>query len=248
MWDLKGVGKGNIVSGNWSHAGLLFDGVDSLVEINNESAYDVGTDDWTLFSILRSSAINNGEILGKGGDNTNGVRYKIVVDTYEYGGSFGVEIDDNGNGGGIGKKNVFSTTPFNDGIDHTIMGVKDGNNLRLYIDGIEDSNSPVDISGMTSLDTSLPLVIGNFWDMDTSAYSTYQWLQGIVLHAGIYKRALSSSQIYTITAEPYSNILVPQYWFMADFGAFAAGWTGKICGVTNPSKICGVPTSSVEAV
>ena len=28
----------------------------------------------------------------------------------------------------------------------------------------------------------------------------------------------------------------------------AAGWTGKICGVTNPSKICGVATSSVEAV
>ena len=26
------------------------------------------------------------------------------------------------------------------------------------------------------------------------------------------------------------------------------GWTGKICGVTNPSKICGVPTSDIGEV
>ena len=28
----------------------------------------------------------------------------------------------------------------------------------------------------------------------------------------------------------------------------AAGWTGKICGVINPSKICGVPTSDIAKV
>lgn len=30
--------------------------------------------------------------------------------------------------------------------------------------------------------------------------------------------------------------------------AAAAGWTGKICGVTNPSKICGVDVADIAKV
>ena len=42
----------------------------------------------------------------------------------------------------------------------------------------------------------------------------------------------------SLLLEDGSNMLVLEY----------LGWTGKICGVTNPSKICGVPVCDIEEV
>ncbi len=33
-----------------------------------------------------------------------------------------------------------------------------------------------------------------------------------------------------------------------EFVSDTTGWTGKICGVTNPSKICGVLTADIGGV
>jgi len=43
-------------------------------------------------------------------------------------------------------------------------------------------------------------------------------------------------------------LAVPPFWGSFGSEEEATGWMGKICGVTNPSKICGVPTSDVGEV
>jgi len=171
---------------------LDFDGADDYVEIADESNFDFGTGDWILGCWFKSDLAHNGTLAGKGADGAGGIRYKIyVLDT----GAIAVEIDDNGVG--IGKVNVTSTatTYGNDGLWHYIVGVKDGNNLRLYIDGTEDAISPANITGMASLNTDYPVVIGKIYNSAGAEY--YQFFDGIMDEVRISSTARSADWIET---------------------------------------------------
>ncbi|MFX1272710.1 MAG: LamG-like jellyroll fold domain-containing protein, partial [Promethearchaeota archaeon] len=67
------------------------------------------------------------------------------------------QIDDN-----TVAKSVTSTSTYGDNLWHHVSLVRDGNYLRLYIDGVEDPNSPTDITGYGSLDESESFYIGAF--------------------------------------------------------------------------------------
>jgi hypothetical protein len=93
---------------------------------------------------------------------------------------------------GVGVQ-VESDTLANDDVWRYIVGVRDGNNLRLYINGVEDPNSPTDITGYGNIDISDPLFIGA--GTNGTGGSPGNWLNGSVSSVQIYNRALSPAEV-----------------------------------------------------
>jgi len=208
--DLSGNGNhGEFNGAKWAGsergACVIFDGTDDFVEVANESKFDFGTEDWTLSCRFKSGIDHDGTLVGKGVDGAGGIRYKLKIDVS---GSVMVEIDDNGVG--IGKANVTSTatTYGDDGIWHHVVGAKDGNNLRLYIDGTEDGASPADITGMASLNTNYPVIVGKIYN--DAGIDFYQFFNGLIDDLPIFDTALSTTQIKFLSENPYFMYQIPE--------------------------------------
>ncbi|MBT4763486.1 DUF2341 domain-containing protein [bacterium] len=146
-------------SGAWNdgatgkiNASMEFDGTDDYLSMGDKSTHDWGSGDGTVSAWFKTSTAGIQDIVQNGSYSTNAKSYTILLDTNS---KFAVSIDDN-----TTAKAVISDTSGNDGLWHHIVGVRDGNDLRLYIDGIEDANSPTDITGYGDIDISDPLMIG----------------------------------------------------------------------------------------
>jgi hypothetical protein len=128
-----------------------FDNVQDQINCGDQASLNMGSGDFSLSLWFNYDGVNKGPLAGKGSYGTNGIRYYIALDTTE--GLVKGEIDDNG---GSGKKVITSTATYNDNLWHQAVLVRDGNNLRLYIDGVEITGSPIDITGYGNLDLALP--------------------------------------------------------------------------------------------
>jgi len=62
--------------------------------------------------------------------------------------------------------------------------------------------------------------------------------------AGKYAWLPDGSIVFVSEEDAASN----DTWIFTDGVVEDTGWTGKICGVTNPSKICGVAVADVDCV
>jgi len=126
---------------------------DKWTNCTKSSSLNMGSGDLTLetwFRVKPGANVKNGQpnsgpFAGKGSIGTNGKRYMLMI--FETG-----QID-----GGIDDdtvpKNVTSTAGgYDDNAWHYAAVVRGGNYLRLYVDGSEVPNSPVDITGYGSID------------------------------------------------------------------------------------------------
>jgi len=93
---------------------------------------------------------------------------------------------------------------------HHIILRKTGSTLQFYIDG-----QPKGSNTITAESSSDGFLFGTDKDKIESATNAN------ILASHFYNSAITSAEIAQLYAEPYANILVPQYWFMADFGAAA---------------------------
>jgi len=179
---------------NIGSSAIPLDGLSDFINCGDDASLKFGTGDFSLSCWFKSGVTQNGTLIGKGADGVGGVRYKIsICDT----GAIQVEIDDNGVG--VGKVNIASAdmTYGDDGSWHYAVGVKDGNSLRLYVDGIEDANSPADLTGMASLNTEHPAAIGRIYN----AVVSYQFFNGLIAQVRIYNLSLSQDEITQLYLE-----------------------------------------------
>ena len=147
-------------------AGQEFDGLDDYVDAGTDTSLDMGSGDFTLSAWIQTTATDSPVIAGKGGDGTLGVRYNLRVGSL---GEIRVIIDDEPNKVEL----VSAVTGYNDGFWHHVVGVRDGTNLRLYVDGTADVNSPSDITGVGSLDSPRVFSIGSIIDEPTVLQSRF---------------------------------------------------------------------------
>ncbi|MFX1457533.1 MAG: DUF2341 domain-containing protein, partial [Promethearchaeota archaeon] len=122
---------------------------DNYLNCGTDSSLNMGSEDFTL-SLWFNYPLgdHNGPIAGKGAYGSGGKRYFLAFENDKVKG----EIDDDD----ITKYNVYTSSTVDDAIWHYILLVRDGNYLRLYLDGSEVTGSPEDISGYGSLDMDLP--------------------------------------------------------------------------------------------
>jgi len=95
--------------------------------------------------------------------------------------------------GGQGNSNFVAVTSTNgllDSLFHHLAGVWDGNNLKLYVDGVLHGSAPLS----TPANNGRPLNIGVSWGGGTPTAAFF----GIVDELSIYQRALSDSEIQAI--------------------------------------------------
>ena len=161
--QISATGQGGQVS-----AGQEFDGTDDYVDAGTDASLDMGSGDFSLSASFQTTTTTGSIIAGKGGDSTGGIRYVL---RFHADGGVSVIIDDNVNKGDLSS----AVIGYNDGAWHHLAGVRDGTNLRLYVDGTEDTNSPLDISvpAIGSLDSPRVFSIGSIIDEPTVIQSRF---------------------------------------------------------------------------
>jgi len=194
VYDLSGNGNtGSVVNAKWDAdkfgSCLSFDGSGDYVEIADDSSLDLD-EDFAISVWFKAADQLRSDIVYKGDTGAGGKRYMIVL---RDGGQVKIEIDDDSD-----SKNVQTSASYDDDVWHHAVAVRDGANLRLYVDGVEVPESPTDITGYTSLANSNPLVFG----IQSVGLATDPF-KGLIGNVGIYKRALTPAEIASLTTDPF---------------------------------------------
>ncbi|NHI88720.1 MAG: DUF2341 domain-containing protein [Candidatus Thorarchaeota archaeon] len=121
-----------------------FDNTQDYINCGNDTSLNVGSNDFSFSLWFNYDGVNMGTLAGKGAV-LMAKRYRISIESGP--GMLMAAIDDN-----TVAKNIYSTSTYGDNLWHLVSMIRDGNYLRLYIDGAEDPNSPIDITGYGSLD------------------------------------------------------------------------------------------------
>ena len=189
-FDLKGNNNGTfsstpIFDSSEGQGVIDFDDTDNI-NFGDNDVLDWGSGDGTIGAWCKCASGNGvQDFVMKGAYSTNGKNYSLILSTNE---KLMFAIDDN-----TTAKSVESATAGNDNTYRYLVGVRDGNNLRFYINGIEDGNSPTDITGYGSLDSTDPLIIGAGTQGAGGGRGNY--LNGSVGSVQIYNRALSAQEV-----------------------------------------------------
>ena len=174
----------NGVSGKYNSS-LNFDGTDDYASIPDPASgiLDFGTNNHTHSVWVKTTDVNGG-LLGKA---DAGATAAVLLDVVSGKARFFLR---NSSASAV---NVSSTTSINDGNWHHIVGVRDGTNISIYVDG--KLNSTPTAHGGINTSSAAAQVIG---DQTTSS----PWpLAGQIDDARIYNYALTASQIKTLYNE-----------------------------------------------
>jgi len=153
---------------------FLLEGSTSLdgndyIDLGDKSDWDMGSGDFTVGLYIRTSTNYSGAygrilMYGEGGQ-ADDLSYTLFINTSNY---LGFEIDDASTA-----KYATSSSAYNDGKWHHLVGVREGTNMKLYIDGslitttAIGSYGSLDMSGKKLLigvnNASAPAGLGNYF-------------------------------------------------------------------------------------
>jgi hypothetical protein len=162
------------------------------VDLGNRPALDFGTTDWTVTAWYKNlmsgtTDADKGTIFGKGGDNTGGIRYALIMSETTSGVVSLVTDDD------VTKYAVDSTSVTNDDEWHFVAGQREGTALRIYIDGRLEKTVAVDAAYSLAGTSSHNAYIGAMtYEVDDTLYKFYN---GLIDDVRVYNKALSDGEI-----------------------------------------------------
>lgn len=130
---------------------ISFDGND-YVDCGKPDSLNFGAGDWTISVWIKTTQAgtepaNRGTIFANGGDEAGGIRYALAVNE-EYLGTLVLTTDND-----IYKVQAFGKTAVNDGNWHLVLGMRNADQLRVYVDGALDGGVSLpagyDLSGVS---------------------------------------------------------------------------------------------------
>jgi len=184
--------------GNRFGGGLQFDGVNAHVQIEYNGSLRLGTGDFTFELMVKTS--------------TSFVGNKVFVGIYQGGGDIAVwlgGVDDAGIGkarfsvrdsDGVSVGSGNSITTINDGNRHCLAGVKNGNNVYIYVDGILENSGTGIHTG--NFDSDKHFLVGAFAS-DSPSFLVDSLIDGV----HIYKCALTAADCKQLCHDPFCNLL-----------------------------------------
>ena len=177
----KGYNRASLYSGK----ALDFDGVNDLVTISDNAAFDFGTSDFSIAFTMDSSVAGYGRILDKR-SGTNG--YTLSIGTSK---ELVLELND-----GTGSSGFFTSSIYADGkLKHVVVSADRDGNASFYINGALDET--IDISSKSgNLDSTSDLFIGADAPSGNSLY-----YNGSIAGVKIFNTALTAAQV----ADLYNN-------------------------------------------
>jgi hypothetical protein len=130
-----GMTSDDLISGQIGLS-LSFDGSDDYIDFGNDSSLNIGSGDFAFgMWFMISTVTNTSPLGGKGLSGANGKRYIITMGPNAEcaPGEIKGEIDDDN----VSKEYAKSAAKYDNSIWHYVVLVRDGTNLRLYINGTE---------------------------------------------------------------------------------------------------------------
>ncbi|KKM13588.1 hypothetical protein LCGC14_1714730 [marine sediment metagenome] len=134
---------------------LDFDGTDDRVQVSSSATLDIGTGDLTIEAWVKTGLSSRGEVVERG-NNVDNKGYVLYINATG-------EIDF----GKVDGARLTSAGTVNDSAWHYIVGVRDGDYFRIYIDGVVDDNSLSGQSALNFQDAGYALFIGIRSDLTT---------------------------------------------------------------------------------
>jgi len=168
---------------------LSLDGDMDYVDCGNPAALNFGTGNWSLSAWVKNTMsgtgdANKGSILANGGDGGGGIRYCLVLTEQQEGEVTLVTDDDDTKAQARG-----DATKVNDDVWHHVLGVRDGDTIRIYIDGIQEGSAGLpagyDLSGTSQANVLIGAITKA---SDSSIYKDYA---GLIDEVQIYNCALT---------------------------------------------------------
>ncbi len=169
------------------------------VDLGNPKALDFGTGDWTITAWYKTAMAgtgdaNQGTIFGKGGDNTGGKRYALIMSQNTEGVVTLIVDDDN-----VTRYDAHSKTKTNDDQWHLVAGQREGSTVRIFIDGMLEGTvtvpTPYDLSGTSQHNAYIGAITNH---VDGSIYKLFN---GLIDDVRVYNRALSVGEILWLAGQ-----------------------------------------------
>ncbi len=194
---------------------LNFDG-SSSVRVLHDAQFDMSAGDLSLEAWVKTTSTSHGRIIAKGG--ISGTPLYQIVNHLD--GRVGFQIRDNNSN----SSTVFSTTTVNDGKWHHVAGVRSGNTINIYIDGVL-SNSLSTTVGNTN--NTLDLYIGQWGNNNL-------YFQGDIDEVRVWSVAKNATEVRTTMCSKLigNETGLIGYWRMDEGGNGTCGGGEDVCDAT----------------
>mgnify|MGYP001046101047 CR=1 FL=1 len=190
--DIHGTIHGNpkYVDGKFGRA-IELDG-DDYVDCGNPDSLNFATGDWTISAWIKTTQsgmedTDKGTVFANGSDGGGGIRYTLAVNEGQPD-SITLTADSD-----IHKAQAIGRTAVNDGAWHHIAGMRDGEQLRLYVDGELDGDSYLpaeyDLSGASQSNAHIGAITSN------DDNSLYKYFVGVVDEVCIFSAAIDANGV-----------------------------------------------------
>lgn len=201
-WSSTAVTDQVQIQGNWSALEVNqtgenyaeFDGVGDYINVGDQSSLNFTTDDFTISTWMKTNSSVLQTMVMKGDTGAGNKRYRLYITA----GNIRFEMDDNG----AAKSMNSQDSTYSNNEWYHVVAVRDGTNSRLYIDGVEDANSPLAIGVYGDLNNTHPFVIGKH-SVDANNY----W-NGTIDDVQILNIALSATEVnnsYNLNRSDYNG-------------------------------------------
>ncbi|MHC4112420.1 MAG: LamG-like jellyroll fold domain-containing protein, partial [Planctomycetota bacterium] len=189
-FDGTAVGDATLVSDPDRGQVLSLDGDGDWVNCGNPDLLNFGTVDWTICAWVKNTMTgtgdsNKGSIVANGGDGGGGKRY-CLIQSEQREAKVTLVTDDNSKK----RQARANTTLVNDDVWHHVLGLREGGQIRIYIDGVQEGSSSINenLSGTSQRD----FLIGAIHKQsDGSKYKQYT---GLIDDVRVYNYALSEGE------------------------------------------------------
>ena len=187
------VGDVNIVNDAERGDVLTLAGGQDYVDCGNPAALNFSTGDWTLSAWVKNTMTGTGDdnkgcIVGNGGDGGGGHRY-CMIQSEQSEAEVTLVTDDNSSK----KQARGDNTKVNDDVWHSVIGIREGNSIRIYIDGkLEGSSGTNDNYDLSGASQANVLIGAMTLASDSSIYKTYA---GLIDDVQIYDCALTEGNV-----------------------------------------------------
>jgi regulation of enolase protein 1 (concanavalin A-like superfamily) len=183
------VGDANIVADPCRGNVLSLDSDGDYVDCGNPAALNFSTGNWSLSVWTKNTMsgtgdANKGALIANGGDGGGGHRYCLILSEQDEGEVTLVTDDDSDKRQARG-----DATQVNDDVWHHVLGVRDGDTIRIYIDGVEEGSAGLPAGYDLSGTSQRPVLIGAIYHQGDGV--TYKDYGGLIDDAQIYDCALT---------------------------------------------------------
>jgi hypothetical protein len=165
---------------------------DDYVDCGNPDSLNFGTGDWAISAWIKTTQSgtdpqNRGTVFAKGGDEAGGIRYALAVNQ-EYLGTIVLTTDDD-----TYKVQAMGKTAVNDGNWRHVVGMRNADRLRVYVDGALDGETYLpaefDLSGASQHNAYIGVIT------DHRDGSLFKYFVGLIDEVCVFACALDANSV-----------------------------------------------------